>query len=94
VLSLINNSLINCAGTNSNNFTIILSFYRSKSHSFQNPKKTVFPGFFSQLPETRVLKFCPELETLVSNTICDDRGSFAEKPESKSDTNYRMTNFK
>jgi len=30
------------------------------------PEKTrVFPGFFSQLPETLVLKFCPELETLV-----------------------------
>jgi len=29
------------------------------------PKQTwVFAGFFSQLPETRVLKFCPELETL------------------------------
>jgi len=27
---------------NSSNFTTILSFYRSKSHSFQNPKK---PGF-------------------------------------------------
>jgi len=27
-------------------------------------KKRVFPGFFSQLPESRVLKFCPELETL------------------------------
>jgi len=28
------------------------------------PKKRVFPGFFSQLPETWVLKLCPELETL------------------------------
>jgi len=46
VLNLINNSLINCAGTNSSNFTMILTFYRSKSHSFQNPKKTGFPGFF------------------------------------------------
>jgi len=43
---------------------MILSFYRSKSHSFKNPKKTGFPWSFSQLPETRVLKFCPELETL------------------------------
>jgi len=24
---------------------MILNFYRSKSHSFQNPKKTGFPGF-------------------------------------------------
>jgi len=67
VLDLINISLINCAGTNSNNFTVILNFYRSKSHSFQNSKKRVFPGFFSQLPETRVLQFCPELETLRPN---------------------------
>jgi len=45
VLNLINNSLINGAGTSSSNFTMILSFYRSKSHSFQNPKKTGVPGF-------------------------------------------------
>ena len=64
VLNLINNSLIYCAGTNSSNFIVLLSFYRSKSHSFQNPKKRVFPGFIPQLPETRVLKFCLELETL------------------------------
>jgi len=42
VFYLINNSLINCAGTNSNDFTTTLSFYSSKTHSFQNPKK---PGF-------------------------------------------------
>jgi len=36
---------------------MMLSFYPSKSHSFQNPK-----NFFPQLPENRVLKFCPELE--------------------------------
>jgi len=39
VLNLINNSLINCAGTNSSNFTMVLSFYCSKSHSFQILKK-------------------------------------------------------
>jgi len=34
------------------------------------PAKTrVFPGFFSQLPETWVLKFCPELETLMFNEL-------------------------
>jgi len=44
--NLINNSLIkNCAGTNSSNFTMILTFYRSKSHSFQNPKNPGFPGY-------------------------------------------------
>ena len=42
VLNLLNNSLINCAGTNSSNFSMVLNFYRSKSHSFQNPKKYVF----------------------------------------------------
>jgi len=51
---------------------MILSFYRSKSHSFQNPKKTGFPGFFSQLPETRIFKFFPELETLVAAFVLDD----------------------
>ena len=30
-------------------------------------KTRVFPGFFSLVPETRVLKFCPELETLISD---------------------------
>ena len=40
--NLINNLLTNCAGTNSTNFTMILSFYRSKSHSCQNPKKNRF----------------------------------------------------
>jgi len=70
VLHLINNSLINCAGTNSSNFTMILSFYRLKFHSFQNLiKKRIFPGFFSQLPETRVLKFCPELKTIFETTF-------------------------
>ena len=32
---------------------------------FKTRKKRVFPGFFSQLPETRVLEFFPELETLL-----------------------------
>ena len=30
-------------------------------------KTRVLPGFFSQVPETRVLKFCPELETLITD---------------------------
>jgi len=49
------------SNTNSSNFTMILSFItQNRIHL----KTRVFPGFFSQLPETRVLKFCPELETL------------------------------
>ena len=78
VLNLFNNSLTNCAGTNSNNFTMILSFFRSKSHSFQNSKKRDFPGFFSQLPETRVLKFNPELETLIISRML--RNGVGEPP--------------
>ena len=70
VLNLINNSLI-CAETNNCNFQMILSFYRSNSHSISKPeKKRVFPGSFSQLPETWVLKFCPELETLPASITC------------------------
>jgi len=42
VLNLIKNSLINGAGTNSSKFTMILRFYRWKSHSVQNPKKNGF----------------------------------------------------
>jgi len=59
ILSVINNSLINCAGNNSNNFTIILSFIAQNRIHFKTRKKRALPGFFSQLPETRVLKFCP-----------------------------------
>ena len=64
MLNSINNLLTNCAETSSGKFTMISSFYRSKSHSFQNLKKAGFPEFFSQLPKTRVLNFCSELETL------------------------------
>jgi len=65
VLNLINNSLVNCAGTNSSNFTMILSFIAQNRIHFKTRKKRVFPGSFSQLPETRIFLFCSELETLV-----------------------------
>jgi len=68
VPNLTNNSLINCAGTNSSNFTIILSFIARNRIHFTTRKKRVFPGSFSQLPETRILKLCPELETLVDSS--------------------------
>jgi len=60
VLNLINNSLI-CAGS-----TIVISqWYWVFITLISKPeKKRVFLGFFFQLPETRVSKFCPELETL------------------------------
>jgi len=60
VLNLINDSLINCAGTNSSNFAMILSFYRSKSHSFQNPKKRGFSRVsFLSYPKPGFLNFAP-----------------------------------
>jgi len=43
---------------------MILSFIVQNLIYFKTRKKRVFPGFFSQLPETRVFKFCPEWETL------------------------------
>jgi len=58
-LCLIINSLINCAWTNSSNFTMTLSFHRSKSHSFQNPKKTGFPGFLYTATRSPGFKIMP-----------------------------------
>ena len=43
-----------------------MGLFCAKSLFHQYPKTPSFPGFFSQVPETRVLKFCPELETLLS----------------------------
>jgi len=45
---------------------MILSFIDQNRIHFKTRKKRVFPSFLSQLPKTRVLKFCPELETLVA----------------------------
>jgi len=56
VLNLINNSLINCAGTNSDSFTMILKFYRSKSHSFQNGLSRVS---FLSYPKPGFQNFAP-----------------------------------
>jgi len=48
LLDLLKNLLINGTGTTSSDFTMILSFYCSKSHSFQIPKKNRFSrAFFS-----------------------------------------------
>ena len=46
-----------------------MNFYRSKLHSFQNQKKRVFAGFVSQLSETWLLKFCPELKYVETKGI-------------------------
>jgi len=61
VLNLISNSLVNCAGTNNSNFTVILSFYRSKSHSFQNPKKAGFPRFLFSATRNPGFKILPRI---------------------------------
>jgi len=45
VLKLINNSLINGGGTNSSNFTMILSFISQKRILFKTRKSPGFPGF-------------------------------------------------
>ena len=64
LLTLTNNSLI-YAGNN-NIISNDIEFLSLKiAFCFITRKKRVFPGSFSQLPETRVLKFCPELETLI-----------------------------
>jgi len=51
VLNLINNSLI-CAGTNISNCTMILSFYRSKSHSISNPGFKILPRIINTTSTT------------------------------------------
>jgi len=43
----------------------MLSFYRAQLHLFPYQKSLGFSRFFSQPPETCVLKFFSELETLV-----------------------------
>ena len=65
VLNLINKSLINCAGISSSNSQWYWVFIAQNRIHFKTRKTRVFPGFFSQLSETRVLKFCSELETLL-----------------------------
>jgi len=44
-LCLIDNLLMNCAGTNSGNFTIILSFIAQNRIHFKIRKNLGFPGF-------------------------------------------------
>jgi len=43
-----------------------LRFYRSKSHSFQNPKKTGFPGFLFSATRNPSFKILPR----IGNTSC------------------------
>jgi len=46
---------------------MILSFYRSKSHSFQNPKKTCFSGFLFSVTRNAGFKILPR----IGNTTTD-----------------------
>ena len=54
---------------NGGNFTMILCFYRSKSRSLQNPKKTGFPGFLFSAARNPGFKILPR----IGNTICNHR---------------------
>jgi len=46
---------------NGGNFTMILCFYRSKSRSLQNPKKTGFPGFLFSATRNPGFKILPRI---------------------------------
>jgi len=85
VLTLINNSLLNCAGTNSSNFTTRLSFHRWKSHSFQNPKQTGLPGFLFSATRNPGLKILPQIR----NTTWMTTSYFARR-RFKSMLNYAI----
>jgi len=61
----VNETLINGTGTNSSNFTMIAFLSLNIAFISKPEIAQIFPGFFSKLSETRVLKFCPELETLL-----------------------------
>lgn len=58
-------SLINYALTNNSNYKMVFGFYLANHIYFKTRKNLGFPGF-SSLPETRMINFCPELETLFS----------------------------
>ena len=77
MLNFIKNSLI-CARTNNRNFTMILSVYRSKSHSFQSPKKRIFPGFFSSYPKPG-LKILPRIGNTTLHPPINARGWTSRK---------------
>ena len=64
--NLINASLINCAETNSNNFTMILSFYRSKLHYISKPEKNGFSHVFFSANRSPGFKVLPP----IGNTSC------------------------
>jgi len=48
---------------------MILSFYRSKSHSFQHPKKTGFPGFLFSATQNPGFKILPRVGNTNQNRL-------------------------
>ena len=61
VLNLINNSLINCAGTNSTNFTMILIFIAQNLIHFKTQKTPGFPGFLFSATRNPGFKILPRI---------------------------------
>ena len=59
---------MNCALTNTRNFKMIQIFTSQYHISVKTRKNSLFP-IFSELPEFRVLKFCPELERLTCMSL-------------------------
>jgi len=63
VLNIINNSLINCTGTNSTNFTVISSFIAQNGIRFKTREKSVFSRVsFLSYPKPGFLIFAPILK--------------------------------
>jgi len=59
VLDLINNSLLNCAGTNSSNIAMILSFIAQNRIHFKTRKKGFSRVSFLSYPKPGFLEFAP-----------------------------------
>jgi len=61
VLHLINDSLIDCSGTNSRYFTMILSFIGQNRIHFKTRKKTGVPGFLFSATRNPGFKILPRI---------------------------------
>jgi len=69
VLNLINNLLTNYAGTDSSNFHGGIEFLSLKIACISKPDQNEFSRFSFSTTQNPVLKFCPELETLLFRFI-------------------------
>jgi len=56
-----NNSLINCAGTNSSKFTMIFSFIAQNCIRFKTRKNSGFPGFLFSATRNLGFKILPRV---------------------------------